>query len=498
MAVAVSECFGSTPAALRGLRLEASVEATAGSGEFAPLYIASNRRGTLSSADNVVLSAGAVRPMECDRRLSYGYGVELWGGYSSAVGYNRYDVSTDSWGMNRRRPPALWLQQLYGEVKWRSLTASAGMKHEGSPIVDDRLSGGDMIRSANARPIPGVRAGFAGFQPVPLTSGWLEISGELEYGRFADDGWWRDHSALYNGHVAQGEWMVYRRMHLRTDPGRPLTVTLGVQCASQIGGTTTYYRDGEIAKVEHRGHKVADFIKILAPVEKGAEDYVLGNTLGTWDLKATAVVRGGWSLSGYFQWIWEDGSGMAKLNGWDGLWGIELKAPSAAAIVSGVVVEYLDLTNQSGPIHWAPGDHPSTSITSEATGADDYYNNAYYNAYAYYGMGMGRATVMSPLYNTDGYMSYIGNRTRGIHVGVEGRIGRVGYRVLAGWRKAYGNGYEAMIPARRSTSLMAEASMPLRSVPGVRIGVQGAIDRGRLPANASAAAVSLTYSGLWR
>ena len=41
---------------------------------------------------------------------------------------------------------------------------------------------------------------------------------------------------LYNGHVAQGEWMVYRRMHLRTDPGRPLTVTLGVQCASQIGG----------------------------------------------------------------------------------------------------------------------------------------------------------------------------------------------------------------------------------------------------------------------
>ncbi len=35
-------------------------------------------------------------------------------------------------------------------------------------------------------------------------------------------------------------------------------------------------------------------------------------------------------------------------------------------------------------------------------------------------MGMGRATVMSPLYNTDGYMSYVGNRTRGIHVGVEG------------------------------------------------------------------------------
>lgn len=496
--MSVAVCQASTPAFLRGLRIAASMEATVGSGEFAPLYMASNRRGTLSSADNVLLSAGAVRRMELDRRLSYGYGVELWGGYSSAVGYSRYDASTDSWGVNSRRPSGLWLQQLYAEVKWRSLTASAGMKHEGSPIVDDRLSGGDMIRSANSRPIPGVRAGFVDFQPVPLTSGWLQISGELEYGRFADDGWCRDHSALYNGHVAQGEWSVYRRMHLRTDPDRPLMVTLGVQCASQIGGTTTYYSGGKVAMVEHRGHKVADFIKILAPVEKGAEDYVLGNTLGTWDLKATVGLRDGYRLSGYFQWIWEDGSGMAKLNGWDGLWGIEMKNSRPDAIVGGVVVEYLDLTNQSGPIHWAPGDHPSTSITSEATGADDYYNNAYYNSYAYYGMGMGRATVMSPIYNTDGYMAYVGNRIRGVHIGIEGRIGQVGYRVLAGWRKAYGNGYEAMIPARQSTSVMAEASVPLRSIPGATIGIQGAIDRGKLPANASAAAISFTYSGLWR
>lgn len=486
------------PAALSGLKLEVSVEATAGSGNFAPLYMASNRWGTLSSSDNVLLSAGAVRPMDSSRRFSYGYGLEVWGGFTSPVDYRRYDAAADSWGVNRRHPSRLWLQQLYVELKWRSLTFSAGMRKEGSPIVSDRLSGGDLIRSANARPIPGIRGGFIDYQPVPLTRGWLQISGELEYGRFADDGWWRDHSALYSGHVAGGEWMVYRRMHFRTDPGQPMSVMFGAQCFSKFGGTTAYYRDGQLVAVDHRGHKFIDFIKILAPVEKGSEDFVLGNTLGTWDLKATLRLPGEYRLSGYFQWIWEDGSGMAKLNGWDGLWGVEFRSPDADALVGGAVIEYLDLTNQSGPIHWAPGDHLSTSITSEATGADDYYNNAYYNAYAYYGMGMGRASVMSPRYNTDGYMAFTGNRMRGIHCGIDGRIGIVDYRLLAGWRKAYGNGFEAMIPPRHSTSLMAEASMPLRSVQGLTVGLQAAFDRGRMPANATGMALRITYNGLWK
>ena len=36
--------------------------------------------------------------------------------------------------------------------------------------------------------IPGVEAGFLGFQNIPFTNGWVQIGGAISYGRFTDDG----------------------------------------------------------------------------------------------------------------------------------------------------------------------------------------------------------------------------------------------------------------------------------------------------------------------
>ena len=72
------------------------------------------------------------------------------------------------------------------------------------------------------------------------------------------------------------------------------------------------------------------------------------------------------------------------MNGLDGWYGIEYKS-GEQGIINGAVIEYVDLTNQSGPIHWAPNDH-DTPITTEAPGADDYYYNYAYKGYQYYGM----------------------------------------------------------------------------------------------------------------
>ena len=96
-----------------------------------------------------------------------------------------------------------------------------------------------------------------------------------------------------------------------------------------------------------------------------------------------------------------------------------------------MVVEYIDFMNQSGPIHWAPGDFPGTSLVSQATGSDDYYNNKTYNSYANYGLVLGTPVIMSPIYNTDGQILCLNNRMRGFHIGAEGSISpKVDYRVL--------------------------------------------------------------------
>ena len=80
------------------------------------------------------------------------------------------------------------------------------------------------------------------------------------------------------------------------------------------------------------------------------------------------------------------------------------------------------MTNQSGPLNWCPSDYNDPKLDIEATGADDYYNNYFYNGWAHYGLSNGTAMAKSLLYNTDGYMRYKHNRIRGVHLGASGYI----------------------------------------------------------------------------
>ena len=109
---------------------------------------------------------------------------------------------------------------------------------------------------------------------------------------------------------------------------------------------------------------------------EGGENYYKGSHLGSWDFKADYRMRDGGCISAYFEWPWEDGSGIGRMNGWDGLWGIQYSFPGKGP-VGKAVVEYLDFTNQSGPIHFDPEDNPFNPITGHAQGGDNYYNKAH-------------------------------------------------------------------------------------------------------------------------
>ncbi len=473
-----------------GLDYSVSVNAWHGSGDFAPHLIASGCFGMADMSSGATLSAMLSRKTDMSRRFSFGVGVQLASGWQGSVGYAQFDDGV--WRENSNHPSRFWIQQLYGEVKWRSLSATFGMKNRGSALFDDVLSSGDLVHSNNARPTPELMIELNRFVDIPLTSGWVQIGAALAYGRFTDDGWWRQQFNYYSGHIASGQWYTYRRLHFRTRADRRVFVTVGVQSAGQFGGTTYYYEYGSMGKEDRRGLHLKDFFKIQ--FGSGGETFVFGNTLGAWDLKATVNLAKGRTLEAYTQMPWEDGSGMAKLNGFDGLYGIAYHDPDG--FVTGAAVEYLDLTNQSGPIHWAPGDYPGTTIPSEATGADNYYNNAAYNAYALYGRTIGSSMVMGPLYNLNGVNEMVGNRMRGVHAAVTGRAPHgIGWRASFSWSKAYGNGFKSLVPALHSVSVMAEASWKPARLPHLRFNLQGAVDRGTMPSNSAALLVGMTYSG---
>ncbi len=474
-----------------------SLTAGGGSGEFSPYYISSLRGGRFTQQYNVQAEGMIKRDMSRDGRFSYGFGLDVVGGYSSVVDYERYRLSDKSWFKHQERPSAGWIQQLYGELRWRSIFVSAGAKERGSALLTNSLTSGDLTESGNARPIPQIRAGLTDFRNIPFTDGWVQIQAEAGYGKYLDDNWWRDHYNYYNYHITKNCYYNYKRVYFRTKPTERFSVTIGMQAAAMFGGSVSYYYDGKFSRSEKQKSDLWTFVKMLIPIQDDGESFYTGNHLGSWDMRARYSMNDGKQIFAYFSFPWEDGSGIGKLNGWDGMWGLEYKS-DASSLINGALVEYLDFTNQSGPLHFNPSDFEGTTIPDHVSGSDDYYNNISYNSYAYYGMSVGTPAIMAPIYNTNGYIAYKANAMRGFHVGVEGCIlPGLEYRVKGGYRKAWGSGYVLLPRPLHLTAVMLEANWRPAGISGLSVNGRLELDRGNMPCNAFGAMLTVRYDGIF-
>ncbi len=474
---------------------EASVTGAFGGNNFAPYYIMSNRHGVLTSDNGIIIDAAAGHKLDRSKRWSYAFGVEALAGYQTPVAYGRYDAQSGVLNYTDRSVQSVWLQQLYGQVKYRQVFFQAGLRQEEPALLDAELSSGDLIRGINTRPIPEVSVGFIDFVDIPLTNGWVQIEGRLGYGKFSDNGWMKDHYNYYNTHLTLGSLYTYKRCYFRTKPSMPFSVTVGMQTAGVFGGTTTYYKHGvETSQVKNKADAKA-FFDMFFPREGSGEGYYIGNSLGSWDIFLRYRLPNGDTVRGYLQHPFETGSGIGFLNGFDGLWGLEYRT-STRGPLNGIVIEYLDTTNQSGPNHWDPEDNPGTTLPSHTSGGDDYYNNDFYNAYINYGMSIGTPMLPAPIYNRDGYMFYVINRVRGCHVALTGDITpALSYRLMGGYRQGFGTIRQPVTHKVHDTSMMAEVTYDTSRVPGLQVQGQVAFDCGDMLGNRFGAAVTVRYSG---
>lgn len=484
-------------AAEERVEYRADLNAVVSSGRYAPYMIGSWNSGRLVAGKAVYQGGRLERKLDLDRRFSWSYGLEYSAGYSNAFEYDRY--ASGSWTESSYRTPAFRLIQLYGALKYRQVFLLAGMKERKSVIVDGSLSSGDLVRSNNARPIPGVAAGFIDFVDIPLTNGWVQISGEIMYGRFTDNAFRRDQFNHYQGLLTQDLCYTYKHCHFRSNPEKPFSVIAGMQTAGQFGGSTVRYKRGNIESEDYRGFHVRDLWDMFFPSEGSGEGYYKGNSLGSWDFKACYNFRNGSTLSAYFEWPWEDGSGIGRRNGWDGVYGLQYDFAPGSAVQS-IVVEYLDFTNQGGPIHHTAGDFPGTTLPSEANGGDNYWNNDFYGAYANYGMAIGTPFVLAPVYNKDGSPFFLHNRARGFHAAAQGAVNESWrWRAKVGYSRAGGQGRLPAPEKLHSFSAMAEAwwTPAQASLPGLELHAQAALDLGKLRGDNFGVLVGLSYSGLF-
>ena len=248
----------------------------------------------------------------------------------------------------------------------------------------------------------------------------LAIKGEISYGWFTDSNWLEDHTNLAAGWYTKNIKYHHKEGFVRIGvPNGKWQLDFGMVLDTQFGGQLVT-SSGET----DLGNSLKDYFRIFIPGSAGEDkpandaNFYQGNFVGTEQIRGT--YRGkDFSISAYLDNYFEDFSAMGKQNGWDGLWGIELKFNRFRPI-NNVVLEYLQTTNQSGPLH---GLHePEEGPVHKTGGSDNYYNNGLYHGWAHWGMANGNPLLRAPIYNEDGTMSFKYNRVKALHMGWSGEI----------------------------------------------------------------------------
>lgn len=349
----------------------------------------------------------------------------------------------------------VYIQQLYAEIGYRCLQLNIGSKENYTSLWDRKLSSGDMVQSANARPIPEINLSIPRFTVVPFTKGWLQIKGDFAVGKSFDSKYLEDFTSPASVYIKNVLWH-HKSFFFQikdTKKGSPFSAILGVRHWAQWGGTSTN------AQVGKQPQSLKDFLRVVAGKEGGADatqsdqKNVLGNHYGSFDLKLTYEQKD-WNAHLYWQHYFEDNSGIEYANVQDGLWGLQLDLHRFKWIRK-AVVEYFNTRYQSGPFHFIEYNRPA-----RGGGADNYYNNGeYLTGVSYFGQAIGSPLITSPQYNTDGYIGFKNNRVVTYHLGMEGAFSKyIDYRLLLSVMEGWGTTYNPFLDNKKGVSGLIEIS----------------------------------------
>lgn len=462
----------------KGLTYTLETGATFSQGNHTPFWLVANRYG-LSSVErnNAYLSAGIFRQAEKNKKLTYGFGLEMAGVHRFTSHYV--------------------VQQAYADLRYHFLELSVGAKERGSELKNDELSTGGMILSANARPVPQFRLSIPEYIPVPGTRQWLHMRGHVAYGYFTDD--------RFKKEVAEGYSKYDRNTFYHSKAGflklehadMPIAIEAGMEMVAQFGGRC-YYPDGTVLDTPN---DVLDFIRILFPTSGGdkasASDQIniLGNHLGSYHL-ALAYRYRDWRFRAYYEHNFDDGSGMSLVYGlWkDCITGLEITFPKNPYITS-FVGEFLYTKHQSGSFHYFGETVPG--VPGTFTGADNYYNNGQFGGWEHWGQGMGNPLLISPIYNENHDLSFQSNRVVAYHIGVKSNpTPELACRGLLTLARHWGTYSAPFREIKNNKNVMLELTYSPLRLKGWHFSLAGAMDGGDLIGRSSGGMLTIRKEGL--
>ena len=432
----------------------------ASSGTSSPFWLQSNQYGLISSAPS---SADLIIGINKD----FGKNTNLfnYGFKASAV------VQTDK---NRT---GSYFHELYAKARFLVFDVIIGAREEHLGNQDSTLSCGGFLFSQNARPMPKITIGIENFTPMPFTSGFVEFKGGLTHGWFTD-----------NTYI-QGMLLHHKYLYAKLGGKLPVHFQYGIDHVAQWGGN--------VPGLGAQPSSFSDYVSIFLGRSGGKNSNIsdqinaLGNHIVSQSMKLDVDISD-YKVSGYWQNISEDGPirfiGFT-MNAPDGLWGVSIRNKKFP-FIKGILYEYLNTTDQSGPYHDKDG--------IIYGGNDSYfYNSIYQTGWSYYSRTIGTPFIFPSTLNKSNGMYYpTNNRVQVHHIGMEGDVSGYSYKLLTSFSKNYGT-YEGAYPTMiQNTSMMLEINKQFPKLSNIQIGCSVGADIGKLYGNSVGCMLSIKKTGL--
>jgi len=440
------------------IKYEVGLFGVASSGTYSSFWLQNNRYGAISNSP-VSADGWAGISKDFTRKSSlfdYGFKANIL-------------LQTD------QQKTHIYFQEFYAKARLSVFDLVIGARKEQLGNQDSSLSCGGFLFSRNARPMPKVTVGIEHFTPVPFTNGYLEVKGAISHGWFTDN--------IYVSNLLLHHKYLYARIGGRL----PVHIQYGIDHVAQWGGVTPDFQ-------QPKGF--SDFVDIFFGRSGGKNaletDQInaLGNHIVSQSMRLDANIWD-FKVSGYWQNLSEDGPIRVIWNSMtirDGLWGFTIRN-SKIPFIKGLLYEYLNTSDQSGPYHDKDG--------LIYGGTDNYLNNGVYqNGWSYFSRTIGTPLITSPVYNRDGTVSILNNRVQVHHFGIEGNIAGYEYKYLMTVSKNYGTYYGLIATDKiNNTSLLLEVKKDFPTLNHIQCAVSVGADVGKMYGNSVGCMFSIRKIG---
>jgi len=438
------------------IKYEVGFTGVGSTGAYAPFWLQSANYGQISASPNSAnMNVGFSKDFNKKSAVfDYGFKADML--------LQTYDNKTKA-----------YFHEAYLKARFSVFDLIVGAREEHLGTQDSSLSCGGFLFSKNARPMPKITLGIERFTPVPFTKGYLEVKGAVAHGWFTDN-------------IGGTNILLHHKyIYFRAGGSLPFHFQYGVDDVAQWGGNVA---SGQ------QTSSLSDYLRIVMGSSGGSSaletDQInaLGNHILSQSMKVEYCISN-FTINGYWQNISEDSPKfmMNTMNKPDGLWGISIRN-NTFAIIKGLVYEYLNSTDQSGPFHDEDG--------IVYGGNDSYFwNGIYQNGWTYFSRTIGTPFISSPIFNKNGRISVVNNRVQVHHIGLEGNVLGYNYKALCSFSKNYGgyfNPYPKMI---RNISMLLEVKKQFPKLSNIELGYSVGADIGKLYGNSVGCMVSVRKRG---